>query len=492
MATKLYEKAAHELHDLLVKKEITATELAEDVFSRIDDVESSVQAYLTLTWDEAMAAAKVVDEKIAKGEKIAPLAGIPGTIKDNICTKGVRTTCASKILEHFVPPYNATVMEKLAGVDPVLVGKANLDEFAMGGSTENSAYKKTRNPHDLSRVPGGSSGGSAAAVSSGTAIWALGSDTGGSIRQPASFCGVVGLKPTYGRVSRYGLVAYASSLDQIGPITRDVQDAATVLNVIAGHDPMDSTSSQKEVPDFTAALTGDVKGLKIGLPKEYFAEGLDTEVEKAVRQAVEDFRAMGAEVQDITLPHTKYAISTYYLIAPAEAATNLERYDGVSYGERIDGADLVEMMTNTRTELFGEEVKRRIMIGNYALSAGYYDAYYLKALKVRTLVQQDYMEAFKSVDVIVAPTAPTPAFGIGEMVSDPLKMYLQDVCTVPLNLAGLPGISIPCGKSSAKLPIGLQIIGKPLDEATILRAAHAYEQGHEFHGEVAHVEGEKA
>ncbi len=489
---KLYEKTAHELHDLLTAKEITATELAEDVFSRVDAVEGEVQAYLTLTRDEALEQAKTVDARIAKGEKLPFLAGIPGAIKDNICTKGTRTTCASKILEHFVPPYDAAVMEKLAKESPVLVGKANLDEFAMGGSTENSAYQKTHNPHDLSKVPGGSSGGSAAAVAAGTAIWALGSDTGGSIRQPASFCGIVGLKPTYGRVSRYGLVAYASSLDQIGPLTRDVRDAANLMNIIAGHDPMDSTSSSAAVPDYTKALTGDVKGLKIGLPKEYFVEGLDSEVETAVRKAVEDFRAMGAEMKEITLPHTKYAISTYYLIAPAEAATNLERYDGVSYGERIDGADLVEMMTNTRTELFGEEVKRRIMIGNYALSAGYYDAYYLKALKVRTLIQQDYMEAFKSVDVILAPTAPTPAFGIGEMVSDPLKMYLQDVCTVPLNLAGIPGLTLPCGVSSAGLPIGLQIIGKPLGEETILGAAYAYEESHDYKNKIAAVGGEKA
>ena len=327
---------------------------------------------------------------------------------------------------------------------------------------------------------GGSSGGSAAAVAAGTAIWALGSDTGGSIRQPAAFCGVVGLKPTYGRVSRYGLVAYASSLDQIGPLTRDVTDAAHIMNIIAGNDPMDSTSSPSEVPDYTQALTPDVKGMKIGLPKEFFVDGMEAEVEAAVRKAIDDFTAMGAEVVELSLPHTKYAISTYYLIAPAEAATNLERYDGVSYGERIDGEDLVQMMTNTRTELFGEEVKRRILIGNYALSAGYYDAYYLKALKVRTLIQQDYTDAFQKVDVILAPTAPTAAYKIGAMVSDPLKMYLQDICTVPLNLAGLPGISVPCGETGTGLPIGLQIIGKPLDEATILRAAYTYEQAHDY------------
>ena len=477
----LFEKSAHELHALLEKKEITAKELTEDVFSRVDAVEDKVKAYLMLTKDAALKAAGEADAKVACGETLGFLEGIPGAIKDNICTKGIRTTCASKILENFVPPYDATVVRKLyAAGRTVVVGKANLDEFAMGGSTENSAYQTTHNPWNLDCVPGGSSGGSAAAVAAGTAIWALGSDTGGSIRQPAAFCGVVGLKPTYGRVSRYGLVAYASSLDQIGPLTRDVTDAAHIMNIIAGNDPMDSTSSPSEVPDYTQALTPDVKGMKIGLPKEFFVDGMEAEVEAAVRKAIDDFTAMGAEVVELSLPHTKYAISTYYLIAPAEAATNLERYDGVSYGERIDGEDLVQMMTNTRTELFGEEVKRRILIGNYALSAGYYDAYYLKALKVRTLIQQDYTDAFQKVDVILAPTAPTAAYKIGAMVSDPLKMYLQDICTVPLNLAGLPGISVPCGETGTGLPIGLQIIGKPLDEATILRAAYTYEQAHEY------------
>ncbi|MCI7064145.1 MAG: Asp-tRNA(Asn)/Glu-tRNA(Gln) amidotransferase subunit GatA, partial [Mitsuokella jalaludinii] len=387
------------------------------------------------------------------------------------------------------PPYDATVMTKIKEENPVILGKVNMDEFAMGGSTENSAYHVTHNPWNLDCVPGGSSGGSAAAVAAGTAIWALGSDTGGSIRQPASFCGVVGMKPTYGRVSRYGLVAYASSLDQIGPLTRDVTDCAHLLNIIAGHDEMDSTSSAAEVPDYTKSLVEDVKGLKIGLPKEYFVEGMDPEVEQAVRTAIKKYEELGAEVVEISLPHTEYAISTYYLIAPAEAATNLERYDGVSYGERVDGEDLVQMMTNTRDEKFGEEVKRRIMIGNYALSAGYYDAYYLKALKVRTLVQQDYTEAFKKVDVIMAPTAPTPAFKIGEMIADPLQMYLQDVCTVPLNLAGLPGISIPCGKSSKGLPIGLQIIGKPLAEETLIRTAYTYEQSQDYHKQMPELGG---
>ena len=486
---RLYDKPAHVLHDMLVNKEITSVELTQDVLSRIDEVEGDVEAYLTITRAEALAQAEAVDKKIAAGEKISFLEGIPGAIKDNICTKGVKTTCASKILEHFVPPYDATVMTKIKAENPVILGKVNMDEFAMGGSTENSAYHVTHNPWNLDCVPGGSSGGSAAAVAAGTAIWALGSDTGGSIRQPASFCGVVGMKPTYGRVSRYGLVAYASSLDQIGPLTRDVTDCAHLLNIIAGHDEMDSTSSAAEVPDYTKSLVEDVKGLKIGLPKEYFVEGMDPEVEQAVRTAIKKYEELGAEVVEISLPHTEYAISTYYLIAPAEAATNLERYDGVSYGERVDGEDLVQMMTNTRDEKFGEEVKRRIMIGNYALSAGYYDAYYLKALKVRTLVQQDYTEAFKTVDVIMAPTAPTPAFKIGEMIADPLQMYLQDVCTVPLNLAGLPGISIPCGKSSKGLPIGLQIIGKPLAEETLIRTAYTYEQSQEYHKQMPELGG---
>ncbi|WP_303105353.1 Asp-tRNA(Asn)/Glu-tRNA(Gln) amidotransferase subunit GatA [uncultured Mitsuokella sp.] len=486
---RLYEKPAHVLHDMLVNKEITSVELTQDALQRIDEVEGDVEAYLTITREEALKQAAAVDERIANGEEISFLEGIPGAIKDNICTKGVKTTCASKILEHFVPPYDATVMTKIKAENPVLLGKVNMDEFAMGGSTENSAYHVTHNPWNLNCVPGGSSGGSAAAVAAGTAIWALGSDTGGSIRQPASFCGVVGMKPTYGRVSRYGLVAYASSLDQIGPLTRDVTDCAHLLNIIAGHDEMDSTSSTADVLDYTKSLVEDVKGLKIGLPKEYFVKGMDPEVEQAVRAAIEKYKELGAEVVEISLPHTEYAISTYYLIAPAEAATNLERYDGVSYGERVDGEDLVQMMTNTRDEKFGEEVKRRIMIGNYALSAGYYDAYYLKALKVRTLVQQDYMEAFKKVDVIMAPTAPTPAFKIGEMIADPLQMYLQDVCTVPLNLAGLPGISIPCGKSSKGLPIGLQIIGKALDEATLIRAAYTYEQSQDYYKEMADLGG---
>lgn len=486
---KLYDKPAHVLHDMLREKKISAVELTKDVLERLEAVEDEVGAYLTVTREAALEQAEAVDKKIAGGEELSFFTGIPGALKDNICTQGVKTTCASKILENFVPPYDATVTQKLREEDAPLLGKTNLDEFAMGGSTENSAFHPTRNPWNTACVPGGSSGGSAAAVAAGTAIWALGSDTGGSIRQPASFCGVVGLKPTYGRVSRYGLVAYASSLDQIGPVTRDVTDSAQLLNVVAGHDPLDSTSTALAVPDYTRALREDVKGLKIGIPKEFFVAGLDADVEKAVREAIDAFRAMGAEIIDISLPHTDYAIAAYYLIAPAEAATNLERYDGISYGARVDGADVVELMTNTRSQKFGREVKRRIMIGNYALSAGYYDAYYLKALKVRTLIQEDYTNAFQKVDIMMTPTAPTPAYKIGELIRDPLKMYLQDIYTVPLNLAGLPGISLPCGYSRQHMPIGLQIIGKPLAEETILRAAYTYEQSQNFHNEMAEIGG---
>lgn len=482
---KLFNKPAHVLHDMLVNKEITAVELANAMFTRLDEVEGSVKAYVTQTREKALAAAKMVDEKIAKGEEISFLEGIPGVIKDNICTKGVKTTCSSKMLENFVPPYNATVMEKLYDQNPVILGKANLDEFAMGGSTENSAFYPTHNPWNTDCVPGGSSGGSAAAVAAGTAIWGLGSDTGGSIRQPASFCGVVGLKPTYGRVSRYGLVAFASSLDQIGPITRDVTDCAHLMNIIAGYDKKDSTSIKEEVPDFTKSLVKDVKGLKIGLPKEYFVKGMDVDVEKAVRAAIKQLEDMGAEVVEVSMPQTEYAVSAYYLIAPAEASTNLSRYDGVSYGERVEGTDIVDMFKKTRSEKFGAEVKRRIVLGTYALSAGYYDAYYLKALKVRTLVKQDFDKAFEKVDVLITPTAPTAAYKIGDMISDPIKMYLQDVCTIPVNLAGLPGISVPCGFSNSGMPIGLQIIGKPLDEATLIRTAYTFEQNNEFHKSIA-------
>lgn len=482
---KLFNKPAHVLHDMLVNKEITATELTKAMFDRLDEVESDVKAYVTQTRDEALVVAQAVDAKISRGESIGMFEGIPGAIKDNICTKGIKTTCSSKMLENFVPPYNASVMEKVNAENPVILGKTNLDEFAMGGSTENSAFYPTHNPWNIDCVPGGSSGGSAAAVAAGTAIWALGSDTGGSIRQPASFCGVVGMKPTYGRVSRYGLVAFASSLDQIGPITRDVTDCAHLLNMICGYDKKDSTSIKESVPDFTKSLIQDVKGLKIGLPKEYFVEGMDKDVEQAIRKAIDQLTALGAEVVEVSMPQTQYAVSAYYLIAPAEASTNLARYDGVSYGERVEGKDIVEMFTKTRSEKFGAEVKRRIMLGTYALSAGYYDAYYLKALKVRTLVKEDFDKAFAKVDVLITPTAPTVAYKIGDMISDPIKMYLQDVCTIPVNLAGLPGISVPCGFNKAGMPIGLQIIGKPLDEATLIRTAYTFEQNNDYHQRIA-------
>lgn len=484
---KLYNQPAHVLHDMLVNKEITAVELVDSLFARMDEVEGKVKAYLTQTRETALAKAKAVDEKIARGEEISFLEGIPGAIKDNICTKGTKTTCASKMLENFVPPYDATVMEKLQAQNPTILGKTNMDEFAMGGSTENSAFYPTHNPWNIDCVPGGSSGGSAAAVGAGTAIWALGSDTGGSIRQPASFCGVVGMKPTYGRVSRYGLVAFASSLDQIGTVTRDVTDCAHLMNIISGYDKRDSTSINAEVPDYTKSLVKDVKGLKIGLPKEYFVEGMDEDVEKAVRAAIKQFEDLGAEVVEVSMPHTKYAVSAYYLIAPAEASSNLARYDGVSYGARVEGTDIVDMYKKTRSEKFGEEVQRRIMLGTYALSAGYYDAYYLQALKVRTLVKQDFDKAFEKVDVLITPTAPTPAYKIGDMISDPMKMYLQDICTIPVNLAGVPGISLPCGFSNSGMPIGLQIIGKPLGEETLIRAAYTFEQNNEYHKSIAPV-----
>lgn len=475
----LFKQTIHTLHERLTKKEISAVELAKSVFARTDAVEPKIRSYITETREQALTQAAAVDAKLAKGENIAPLAGIPGALKDNICTKGVKTTCASKILAKFVPPYNATVVEKLAAQDAVITGKANCDEFAMGGSTENSGFFVTHNPWDTERVPGGSSGGSASSVTAGQAIWALGSDTGGSIRQPAAYCGAVGLKPTYGRVSRYGLVAYASSLDQIGPITRDVTDSALVLNAIAGYDAKDSTSINEVAPDYTKALVQDVKGLKIGLPKEYFGAGIQPEVAAAIQKAVEQLKAMGAEVKEVSLPHTEYALPAYYLIAPAEASSNLARYDGVGFGHRAEGSDIIEMYKKSRSEGFGPEVKRRIMLGTYALSSGYYDAYYLKALQVRTLVKQDFDKAFGEVDVLITPTAPTTAFKIGEL-SDPLAMYLQDICTIPINLAGLPGISLPCGFVSG-LPVGMQIIGKPLAEATIIQAAYTFEQANDYH-----------
>jgi len=479
---ELYSMTAHQLRDLLRKGEVSATDIVKSVLERIDEVEGKIKAYITITDDLALRSAEKVDELLAKGEELPDLAGIPVAIKDVICTKGVLTTCASKILYNFVPPYDATVMVKLNRQMIAMIGKANMDEFAMGSSTENSGFFITRNPWDLDRVPGGSSGGSAAAVAADEAICSLGSDTGGSIRQPAALCGVVGLKPTYGRVSRFGLVAFASSLDQIGPITKDVEDCALMMNAICGYDPMDSTSADVPVPDFTKSLIPEVKGFKIGVPKEYFIEGIDPEVEAAVRKALEKFEELGASVEEISLPHTEYAVADYYIIASAEASANLERYDGVKYGYRAEGAkDLIDMYKKTRSEGFGAEVKRRIMLGTYALSAGYYDAYYLKGLKVRTLIKRDFDEAFEKVDVIVTPTSPTPAFRIGEKVDDPLTMYLSDIFTISANLAGICGISIPCGFSSEGLPIGMQILGKPFDEETIIRVAYAFEQSTDYH-----------
>ena len=487
---ELFKYTAHQLHEKLISKEVSAVELTKAVLARVDAVEKDVKSYITQTRDSALTQAEAVDAKIKQGQAINMLAGIPGALKDNICTQGTKTTCGSQILAEFVPPYNATVVEKLISADTVIIGKANMDEFAMGGSTENSGFFTTHNPWDLRAVPGGSSGGSAAAVAAGQAIWALGSDTGGSIRQPAAYCGLVGMKPTYGRVSRYGLVAYASSLDQIGPITRDVTDCAHVLNIICGHDAKDSTSINTIVPDYTQALINNVKGLKIGLPREYFVSGMDPEVERAINKAIEQLVALGAEYKEISMPHTEYALSAYYMLAPAEASSNLARYDGVSFGRRVEGTDIIDMYKKTRSAYLGAEVKRRIMLGTYALSAGYHDEYYLKALKVRTLVKQDFDKAFANVDVIITPTAPTTAFKIGEKANDPLAMYLQDVCTIPVNLAGVPAVSIPCG-FAAGMPIGLQIIAKPLDEEILIRTAYTFEQNNDYHKGFATLGGVK-
>lgn len=473
---------AHELHDKLKKGETTATDIIKSIYDRIRQVEPEIHAYITLTEDLALGQAAKADEKFKRGDEVNALTGIPMAIKDVICTKSVKTTCASKILSPFVSPYDATVMKKLNSVGVVMMGKANMDEFAMGSSTEHSHFGITKNPWDLTTIPGGSSGGSAAAVAADEAVCALGSDTGGSIRQPAALCGVVGLKPTYGRVSRFGLVAFASSLDQIGPITKDITDCALVMNVIAGHDPMDSTSANIPVPDYTKALTGDIKEIRVGIPKEYFIEGMDKEVENSIYEAIDRLKKLGAICDETNLPHTDHAIAVYYIIASAEASANLARYDGVRYGYRAEGGDnLIEMYRKTRSEGFGSEVKRRIMLGTYALSSGYYDAYYLKAQKVRTLIKNDFDEAFEKFDVIVCPTSPTAAFKIGEKTGDPLQMYLSDVFTVPINIAGVCGISIPCGFTSTGLPIGLQIIGKPFDEETVLKVAYAYEQNTEHH-----------
>lgn len=479
---ELYNLTIHELHEKLKKKETTSLELTEAFLKRIDAVDGKIKAYITVTKEDAIKQAKEADKRISSGKDITPLTGVPISVKDIFCTKGILTTCASKILNNFIPPYDATVIKKLKETGAVILGKNNMDEFAMGSSTENSAFFVTKNPWDTERVPGGSSGGSAASVSAGECAGSIGTDTGGSIRQPASCCGIVGLKPTYGRISRYGMIAFASSLDQAGPLTKDIKDCAIMLNAMAGYDPQDSTSIDAPVPDYTKVLTKDVKGLKIGIPKEYFIKGLDSDVEKAVKEAIEVLKKQGASVVDVNLPHTDYAIAVYYLVATAEASSNLARYDGVKYGSRAkDSKNLMDMYCKTRDEGFGSEVKRRIMLGAYSLSAGYYDAYYKKASQVRTLIKRDFEEAFKKCDVILTPTTPTPAFKIGEKTADPLTMYLSDIFTISCNLAGIPGLSLPCGFTKDNLPIGLQILGKPLDEETVLKTAYAYEQATDWH-----------
>ncbi len=472
----LNQLTIHEAHKLLINKKITCLELTEAVIERVHQVESKVRAFVTVSEEIALKQAKQADERIAAGN-VTPLTGIPALIKDNMCTEGILTTCSSKMLGNFMPPYSATVVKKLQDHGMVILGKANMDEFAMGSSTENSAFFATHNPWDLSRVPGGSSGGSAAAVAADECIYALGSDTGGSIRQPAGFCSVTGLKPTYGRVSRYGLVAFASSLDQIGPLTKDVTDCALVMNAISGHDARDSTSVTNPVPDYTKSLIPDLKGLRVGVPKEYFVAGMQPEVEKLIRAAITKITELGANVDwDVSLPSTPYALAVYYIIAPSEASANLARYDGVKYGYSYEGlGSMWDVMEKTRQFGFGTEVKRRIMLGTYALSSGYYDAYYLKAQRVRTLIRREFDDAFNKYDALLTPTSPTVPFKIGEKTDAPLQMYLSDVCTLPINIAGVPGISIPAGFVD-NLPVGVQIIGKPFSEETLLRVAYAYEQ----------------
>ncbi|NLI93463.1 MAG: Asp-tRNA(Asn)/Glu-tRNA(Gln) amidotransferase subunit GatA [Peptococcaceae bacterium] len=478
----LINKSIDDLHTMLVKKEISSTELTKEFLTHIKNTEAKVRAFLTITEETALAAAAKIDEKIAKNETIGILEGLPAALKDNMCTEGIATTCGSRILENFVPPYDATVTAKLKEAGAVLVGKLNMDEFAMGSSTENSGFFPTSNPWDMKRVPGGSSGGSAASVAAREVPFTLGSDTGGSIRQPAAFCGVVGLKPTYGAVSRYGLVAFASSLDQIGPLTKTVRDNALVLNAVAGHDPKDSTSVPFNKPDYTQFLENNVKGLKIGVPKEFFGLGLQPEVEKVIRNGIQTLQELGAEVEECSLPHMEYAMPTYYIIAPAECSSNLARYDGVRYGYRAEADDMIDMFKDTRAKGFGQEVKRRIMLGTYALSSGYYDAYYLKAQKVRTLIKQDFDKVFARYDVLISPTAPTPAYKIGE-ISDPLTIYMGDVYTIPVNLAGLPAISLPAGFVNG-LPVGMQLIGKHFDEGVLYRAAYTFEQNTDYHKEI--------
>jgi aspartyl-tRNA(Asn)/glutamyl-tRNA(Gln) amidotransferase subunit A len=479
----LHKLSLCELQKKFTAGEVTAVEIVRAYALRIGQVEPKVKAYVTQAKDAALQQAAELDARLKGWRKTQPLTGMPLAVKDNLCTEGVPTTCSSRMLQQFIPPYDATVVAKLRAQDYLLLGKTNLDEFAMGSSTEHSAFGPSRNPWNLHCVPGGSSGGSAAAVAAEECVAALGSDTGGSIRQPAAFCGVVGLKPTYGRVSRYGLVAFASSLDQVGPITKDVSDAALLLGVIAGHDPMDSTSADLPVPDYTKALRKkDLKKLTVGVPVEFFAEGLDPEVEQAVKAAIGELKNLGGMIKEIHLPRTDAAVAVYYVIATAEASSNLARYDGVKFGLRAkETKDLLDLYTQTRQEGFGPEVKRRIMLGTYALSSGYYDAYYGKAQAVRTLICQDFRTAFQDVDLIVTPVTPTPAFRLGEKCEDPLQMYLSDIYTISINLAGLPAISVPCGFSKAGLPIGVQLIGRPFEEETLLRAAHAYEQSTQWH-----------
>jgi aspartyl-tRNA(Asn)/glutamyl-tRNA(Gln) amidotransferase subunit A len=470
-----FKYTAHEILDLLNKKEVSSLEVTESVYKRIEDKDPKIQAYLALNKEKALAKAKVIDEKRAKNIQVGKLAGIPMALKDNISTKDLITTCSSKMLYNYKPPYDATTALKLAEEDSILLGKLNMDEFAMGSSTESSYFQTTKNPFDLSRVPGGSSGGAAAAVAADEAFFTLGSDTGGSIRQPASYCGVVGMKPTYGAVSRYGLIAFASSLDQIGPFTKDVTDCALVMNSITGHDANDSTSANIKYPDYTKVLVNDIKGMKIGIPKEYFGEGISAGVKANIDEAIKKLEELGAEIGECSMPNTEYAMPAYYIIAPAECSSNLSRFDGVRYGPRSEQEDtLMEMFCKTREQGFGSEVKSRIMLGTYALSAGYYDAYYLKALRVRNLIKQDFDKAFEKFDLLLTPTVPSAAFKFGE-ISDPISMYLQDVCTIPVNLAGLPGLSMPYGTSEG-MPVGIQFIGKPFGEETILRAAYTLEQ----------------
>lgn len=472
---KLYEKTAAELSDMLRAKECSAVELCKDIIERTNAVEDKVGAYVTRC-EDALQKAEAVDKAFAEGKELHPLAGIPIGIKDNISTKGIRTTCASKMLENYVPPYNATVMNKIESANMIVTGKLNMDEFAMGSSTETSYIKKTHNPHNLNCVPGGSSGGSAACVASGEAIVSLGSDTGGSIRQPSALCGTVGLKPTYGSVSRYGLVAFASSLDQIGPVGKSVKDVSMLYDLICGHDKMDATSDYREYPGTFMGLNNDIKGLRIGVPKEYFGEGIDSCVKESVFNAIKLLESNGAIVKEISLPSTEYAVNTYYIIASAEASSNLARFDGVKYGFRAKEYDgLIDMYQKTRSEGFGDEVKRRIMLGTFVLSSGFYDAYYKKAKLVQRKIAQEFSQAFKECDIIITPTYPTPAFKIGENIDDPLKMYSGDICTVTVNIAGLPAISVPCGKTENGLPLGMQMIGAKFAEQTILNAAYAYE-----------------